>query len=313
MVFGSLELTLHLVQLQLLGMKLNSQWRRKCSTLPPQTAAVLLHQSLNQPVTKIARIMDAQRITIALIDTTAGFEATPERVRLGDLVDFSSDVADFLRGEDKEVDTKTLEVAVRNGSYAYETMPLLAAPRLFRDLRYLQDGELLDNMDSKRREVMERWQKAARQFKQVAYRISAPFLTHPIEINAESDYHADDADQWVQVERYIRGEIQDLGGVTKANAHVKLPDGRTLKVTAERDALRDDTQNRLYKVAMLRIKADYNVLTRELRGARLIEFVEHATDVDEEELARLTRRGVNAWKDVPNATVWVDELRGGAH
>ena len=160
---------------------------------------------------------------------------------------------------------------------------------------------------------MGRWQKAARQSRQVAYRISAPFLERPVVINSESDYHADDADQWVQVERYIRGEIQDLGGSTKANAHVKLPDGRTLKVTAERDVLRDDSVNRLYKIAMLRIKAEYNVLTRDLRNARLVEFVEHSTKVDEDELARLTRRGANAWKDVPDATAWVDELRGGSH
>lgn len=254
--------------------------------------------------------MEAQRITVALIDNTAGFEATPDRVRLGDLTGFSSDVATFLRGEDKDVDTNTLEVAVREGSLAIETVPLLSAPNLFRDLRTLLSGELLDNLDAKRREIMERWQKTARQTKQVAYRITAPFLEKSIEINAESDYHADDADQWVQVERYVRGEIQDLGGVTKANAHIKLPDGRTLKVTTERDVLRNDTVNRLYKLAMLRIKAEYNVLTRELRNARLVEFVEHASTVDEEALARLTRRGAVAWKDVPNATTWVDELRG---
>ncbi|MDE2417718.1 MAG: hypothetical protein KGN32_07925 [Burkholderiales bacterium] len=254
--------------------------------------------------------MEAQRITIALTDNTAGFEATPDRVRLGDLADFSSDVATFLRGEDKDVDTNTLEVAVRKGSLAIETTPLLSAPNLFRDLRSLLGGELLDGLDTKRREVMERWQKAARQSKQLAYRISAPFLERPIEINAESDYHPDDADQWVQVERYVRGEIQDLGGVTKANAHIKLPDGRTLKVTTERDVLRNDTVNRLYKLAMLRIKAEYNVLTRELRNARLVEFVEHASTVDEDALLRLTRRGAVAWKDVPDATTWVDELRG---
>ena len=255
--------------------------------------------------------MEAQRITIALIDRTAGFEATPERVRLGDLADFSSDVAIFLRGEDKGVDPKTLEIYVRSGSLAIETVPLLSAPGLFRDLRALLGGETLDSLDAKRREVMERWQKLARQSREVAYRISAPFLERSIEINAESDYHADDADQWVQVERYIRGEIQDLGGATKANAHVKLPDGRTLKVTTERDVLRDDTVNRLYKSAMLRIKADYNVLTRDLRNARLVEFLEYAVDVDEEALTRLTRRGAVAWRDVPTATDWVDELRGG--
>ncbi len=151
--------------------------------------------------------MDAQRITIARIDHTAGFEAMPDRVRLGDLAGFLSDVGAFLRGEGKDVDTSTLEVAVRKGSLAIETEPVLSAPNLFRDLQALVGGELLDNLDAKRREVMERWQKAARQAKQLAYRISAPFLGRSIEINAESDYHADDPDQWVLVERYVRGEI----------------------------------------------------------------------------------------------------------
>ena len=255
--------------------------------------------------------MEAQRITVALIDHSAGFEASPERVRLADLADFSADVAAFLRGDGKDIDPKTLEVAVRKGSLAIETMPLPAAPQLFNDLRALLHTELLDNLDAKRRDVVERWQKTARQTRQVAYRISATFLDRPIVVNAESDYHSDDADQWVQVERYIRGEIQDLGGATRANAHVKLPDGSTLKVTTDRDVLRDDTVNRLYKVAMLRVKAEYNVLTRALRNARLVEFVEYTPQVDEESLARMTRRGTNAWKDVGDATSWVEELRGG--
>ena len=76
--------------------------------------------------------------------------------------------------------------------------------------------------------------------------------------------------------------------------------------------LRDDAVNRLYKLAMLRIKAEYNVLTRELRNARLVEFVEYAPKVDEDDLARMTRRGAAAWKDVADATAWVDELRGGS-
>lgn len=257
--------------------------------------------------------MDAQRITFALTDDSAGFEVSPERVRLGDLAGFTADVAAFLRGEGKEVDANAVEVAVKQGSLAIETAPLLTAPGLFRDLRALLTSELLDGLDARRREVMERWQKTARHSRGSSYRISAPFLDRPITVSAESDYHADDADQWVQVERYIRGEIQDLGGSTKANAHVRLPDGRTLKVTADREVLRDDSVNRLYKQAMLRIRAEFNVLTRELRNATLVEFVEYAPRVDEEELARLTRRGAQAWKDVPDATAWVDELRGGGH
>jgi hypothetical protein len=256
--------------------------------------------------------MEAQPITLALIDRSAGFEAGPDRVRLADLSRFTADVQAFLRGSDREVDTQQLDVSIITGSFAIETAPVVAAPRLFHDLKALLAGELLDGLDSKRKEVVERWQKAARLSRELSYRISAPFLDRPVVVNADTDYRADDADQWVQVERYIRGEIQDLGGVTKSNAHVRLPDGSTLTVTTERNLLRDDTVNRLYKSAMLRVRAEYNVHTRELRNARLLEFVSYSSKVDEEEMSRLGRRGAAAWKDVESPTAWVDELRGGA-
>ncbi len=39
-------------------------------------------------------------------------------------------------------------------------------------------------------------------------------------------------------------------------------------------------------------------------------FLPKDTD-DDAELSRLWERGSEAWKDVPNASEWVDELRGG--
>ncbi len=256
--------------------------------------------------------MEAQRITVALIDRSAGYEATPERVRLRSLADFAADVEAFLRGESREIDTAQLEVSVEPGSVAIQTAPIPAAPLLFNDLEALLGGERLDRLDRRRREIVEKWQKAARASREVSVRIGAPFLDRPILISIDSDYRSDDADQWVQVERYVRGEIEDLGGVSRANAHVRLPDGTSLKVSADRELLRNEKTNRLYKMAMLRVRAQYNVLTHELRDARLMEFVEYAPGIDEDELARMTRRGAQAWNDVPDATSWVDDLRGGA-
>lgn len=255
--------------------------------------------------------MQAQTLKFTLIDVSSGYEATPERVRLEALSSFTADVSILLRGSTREVDVGELDVAVRKGSLAIETAPIAAAPLLFRDLRNLIGSELLDPIDVKRREVIERWQKLARQTQSVAFRISASFLHRPLVIDQRTDFRADDADQWVKVERYVRGEIQDLGGAKRANAHVRLPDGVLLAVATERKVLKDDTQNRLYKPAMLRIRARYNVLTRELRDAQLIEFVEYDPRFDEADMERLTRRGSQAWKDVEDASAWVDELRGG--
>lgn len=254
--------------------------------------------------------MEAQPITFAMIDRSAGYEATPERVRLADLARFADDVQTFLRGDSKEVDPQHLDVAIRSGSLAIETMAIVGAPRLFQDLRRLASGDLLGDMDSKRKAIVEKWQKAARRNGGLSYRVAAPFFVAPVLIDAQTDYRADDADQWVQVERYVRGTIENLGGATQPNAHVRLPDGRSLTVATERALLRDDTENRLYKTVMLRIRAEYNVVTRELRNARLLEFVEYSSDIDERQLDRLSRRAAEAWKGVEDPTAWVDELRG---
>lgn len=255
--------------------------------------------------------MEAQAITFSLSDVSLGYEASPDRVRLSALTAFSADVSTLLKGSTREVDPGALDVAVVPGSLAIRTAPIAMAPTLVRDLRTLLTGERLNALDAKRREVLEAWQKAARQTKGLAYRVSAAFLDRPVVVNGETDFHSDDADQWVQVERYVRGEILDLGGATRANAHIRLPDGSTLKVTTERTVLREDTVNRLYKPATLRVRAQYNVLTRELRDALLVEFVEYAPRFDEDEMSRLTRRGAQAWKDIDDATEWVEDLRGG--
>lgn len=252
-----------------------------------------------------------QRITIALVDKSGDSEATPERVRLAALADFTRDVQEFLRGSDKEIDPATLEVAIKAGSVAIETAPLIPELKVFRDLQALRSSELLDRLDHRRKDIIERWQKAAKGIRKLSYRITAPSLDRPIWVSSDTDFRSDDADQWVDVERYVQGVVVDLGGSTKPNAHIRLPDGRMLTVATEQQVLRDEKANRLYKNTMLRIRAKYNVLTRELRDARLVQFVEYAPSFDEVAFERLTRKGAVAWDGVEDASKWVDDMRGG--
>ena len=253
--------------------------------------------------------MEAQTLLIVLHDDSAGYEITPSRVPLAVLRNFAKDVDEFLRGDGNDVDTTQLDVAVVKGSLGLRTAPT-ASPALLGDLRRLAGSEQLDGIGVRRRAVVERWQKAARGTRRLQIKISADFLPLPVVISADTDFRADDADQWVRVERYVHGEIENMGGHARPNAHIRLPDGKALLVDASREVLRDEKANRLYKPAMLRITADYNVMTREYRNARLLEFVEHESRLDEKELDRLTQRGAKAWRDVGNAGAWVDGLRG---
>lgn len=254
--------------------------------------------------------MDAQRIGISLHDESGGYEITPDRVPLAVLHGFARDVDEFVRGDRRgEADMAALDVAVVKGSLGILTEPTAHAG-LLQDLRRLASSELIDGLDAKRRAVVERWQRTARTKRSVRVEISAPMLAEPIVISAASDFHADDADQWVKVERYLRGEIYEIGGLRNVNAHIRLPDGKSIPVGAERDVLSADKINRLYKPAMIRIAAEYNVVTREYRSARLIEFVEHDSKPNEKDLDRLMQRGAKAWHDVPDAGAWVESLRG---
>ena len=255
-------------------------------------------------------MMEAQSVTISLHDESRGYEISPDRVPLAVLKDFSNDVEQFLRGDGKQLDTDKLEVSVVKGSFALQTQPISAVD-FAQDTARLLQSQLIDGLHAKRREVITRWQKLTRNTRGIYYKIAASWLPQAILISADTDFRSDDADQWVRVERYLRGEIYDLGGKQIVNAHMLLPDGKTIKVEASKETIRGDKLNRLYKPAMVRIKADYNVLTREYRNAQLLEFVEHDSKLDEQAMARLTGRGAIAWKDVPNASQWVDDLRGG--
>jgi hypothetical protein len=254
--------------------------------------------------------MDAHSVEFALEDTSGGYPVSPDQVPLNVLRLFANDVDQFVRGERGDV-PPSIRVAVRAGSFALATQPL-SSPSLFGDLRLLASGsQLIDNLDSKRRAVIERWQRFAKSKRlRMAFRIRSSALPEDIVVTRQTDFHTDDANQWVRVERHMPGEIDTIGGV-EPNVHVRLPNGKRVVVNARRDQLQSEEKNRLYKTAVIRFRAEYNIVTRDYRQAELIEFTDYSTKPDVEQVARMRERGAAAWADVPDAQRWVEELRGG--
>ena len=250
-------------------------------------------------------------LTFAFDHVETGPPASPERVGLAAMRDFVREVEEFLRGDDKEVDTAALSVAVVGGSFALRTEAIALAPKLVSDLRSMAASQVIDSLGARRRDIMLTWQKRARSARRLHYCIEAPFLPAPLIVNAGTDFHTDDTNEWVRVERYVRGEVLEVGGASSVNAHIRLPDGTRLQVDATREQLRNERENRLYKPVMVRFSAEFNVRTNELRNARLIEFSDYAPKFDEKAMQRLTERGAKAWADVPDAADWVENLREG--
>ena len=267
------------------------------------------------PVSRKIVCMESQTIILSWDDESLGYAVSPERMPLSALHQFVRDVDEFVRGDVASRRAPAAEVSVVQGSFGLRVSSALD-PALPHDLQRLAAGPMLDDVSPRRRAVVERWQKAARSARKGAgrprVRIAAAFLPAPIVIDSASDFRARQADQWVRVERYVQGEVEEAGGSERVNAHIRLPHGQRLTVDVDRGVLRDDKLNRLFKPSTVRISAEYNLATRQHRNAKLIEFVDYAPRFDEAEFERLTDLGRQAWKDVPDASAWVESLRGSA-
>lgn len=256
------------------------------------------HSAMNPP--------DTLRFT--LHDRIDDTEVDPSHVPLALLGQFRNDIEDFLKGSGREVDPNKVFVSVEKGSLTFAVAGLVAATGLWNDIAQLQRSSSLGLMDPKRAAVMERWQEAARKSPHRSYVLAdADHLT--IRVSSDSDFRNRTESVWVAVEKYLQGMVVDLGGATNPNIHLRTASG-VLIITASQKLLAEDEKNRLYRPALLRVAAEENLGTGELRNMSLLAFEDLQPVFDEEAFQRLLEKGAKAWADVPDAASWVEELRG---
>jgi len=136
----------------------------------------------------------------------------------------------------------------------------------------------------------------------------------PIVISSESNLRREERVQWVEVERYFVGEITDWGGAQKPNIHLRLRNTRdTIIVDATEDQIRRQRENLVFHKAIVHARAKQNPVSGGLKDYRLIELRAFEPNVSDSRLQELFEKGAAAWRDVPNATAWVNEQRGETH
>ena len=250
-------------------------------------------------------------LRFSLSDRIDDWEIGPSCVPLALLGQFQADVSDFLKGSSRDVDPMQVAIAIEEGSLVLVASGLLAAASLWADFERLKQTESLDQIDPKRAEVMERWQAAARQSLYRRYSLSDSSRKEFVRVDAQSNFRRVEEDMWVVVEKYLHGRVVDLGGKTKANVHLELADGALLKIASGQDLLANEERNWLYRPALLHVTAEENLRTGELRNLRLMAFEPYEPSYDEGEFKRMVERGTRAWADVKDASLWIEELRGG--
>jgi hypothetical protein len=234
---------------------------------------------------------------------------SPAHVPLVLLSEYQKDVNEFLRGSNRDIDLSKIIVSIEEGSLAFVAAGLLEARALWNDLEQLSFTESLSLIDPKRASVIERWQIAAQKNSNRRYSVSDPSKQVFFSIDSTSNLQRTE-DSWVYVEKYLHGNIVDMGGSTKPNVHLKLESGETLTIASTQELLAQGEENRLYRPALLHITAEENLHTGALRNLNLIAFEDYRPSYNEKEFRLMVEKASQAWPDVPNATEWVEKLRG---
>ena len=192
-------------------------------------------------------------------------------------------------------------------------LPVVVMSNLEPDLKLMARQDVLGELDFKRAEIVQKWQARTKNNPDLFYEVRPKGEGFAkVRISRETDYRIGEIIPWVAVEKYLFGEIMDMGGTQKANIHLKLERGRQ-DLAGRRSAglFGDQVENRLYHKALLHVRAEQHYKTGDLRNIQLIAswITNRATTRRRWTVSRPRAR--TAWADVPDAAKWVREVRGG--
>jgi hypothetical protein len=264
-------------------------------------------------MTRETKMSGAPSIDFALHGKVEGVEITPQSIGLTQFNEFNQQVEAFIGGSHK-LRLDQVHVEITQGSYVLRViLPVVVFSTLEPDLKLMSRQDVLGEMDIKRAEVVQKWQARTKNNPDLFYEVRPAEEELPkIRVSRDTDYRVGDVVPWVAVEKYLFGEIMDMGGAQKANVHLKLDrGGKTLLVGAAQGYLREQVENRLYRKVLLHVRAEQHFRTGDLRNVQLISFMDYKPSYDEEALDRFATKGAEAWADVADASQWVREQRGG--
>jgi len=258
--------------------------------------------------------LDIVKLQFRVKDEVLGEDLSLDNLSLTILSEFTSQVATFVKGSSK-VDLGEIKTSVKNGSVAIQlenSSGLLND--VLRDYELARTMGLVDEVDPRRIVIIEQWQTLAKRNESRAYELSLfdevkKTFTNILNITKNSNFVLK-LTNWVDVEEYVYGKVYDMGGKNKPNVHIELENGNTLKIDSEVSLLAKDNINRLYQKQLVRISAQKNIATKELRNEKLISFEHYDPTFDEESFNAIVKKGRLAWKSIASPSEWVESLRG---
>lgn len=132
-----------------------------------------------------------------------------------------------------------------------------------------------------------------------------------LEINRNTTYLRTQ-DIWVNAEFYFYGSLTNAGGKNKANIHLDTEDNGLITIETNKDFLRNQEENMLYKNFGVRVAGKQNIQTGELdkSSLKLLGLIEFTPKYNENYLKGLISKAKKNFKEV-DPDEWINKMRGG--
>lgn len=233
---------------------------------------------------------------------------SPENISIELLDSFTQDIQSLIKSI-PEAKKEDIIVSIEKGSFKIKSVLLLVALNSFVvDIQSLKATKNLNTINDKRSKIFESWLNKTKLTPNLEFEI-IPFGYEGIKFNSDSNINRIDSDVWIESEVYLFGIVTDLGGASKPNIHLKTENGSIITIDCEKKDLESETSNRVYKPASIRVIANQNILSGEIKDAKFVSFEEYNETFDEVEFFESIEKGRNAWSDVSDHVEWVRNLR----
>lgn len=257
--------------------------------------------------------MASKNIDLKINGVRDGRQLSPELLDVDEVVNLLSYARDFLFPE-KSKSRARVSVALKEGSAVISLqVDSATAVKSQALLSQLNTDHNLDLLTTKQMDAIEGLQKYVKEQNFVLHFGEAEKMAEGLRIDRETEWKSPE-DIWIDEERYVKGEIVDIGGKTKSNIHIVTEDFDTLTVAADKQTLSNDDKNRLYKEHQLRIRVKTNLHTGEYKkgSAELIEFIdfEEGGESPEAYLDRLIAEAKPFMDKIEDPDKWLKHIRG---
>lgn len=236
-------------------------------------------------------------------------ELKPADIDIAEIKEIISDVETFLyptRGE--KADRPHISYKIEEGSARNLFYLPISGVLLFNGLtNEINSRGNIDFLDNKRAEVIDKFQRKAKERNVEISFLSSSHLAPLLKINKETNFFKIAA-TYIETEFVLYGKVNEEGG-NNPNFHLLTKEYGKLVISATEQQLLEG-EKRLFKTYGVRAKGKQNLVDGKPFDLKLIDYITYNPNYDEHKLDLLIERASVNWNTIPNVDVWLKNIRG---